>query len=238
MLKSLRLTKGWKLAEMAARSGFPISTLSKMENGKLALNYDKLSRLSKALEIDIGTFFAQVTEASTPPPASGRRSITRAGDGQEIETDSYNHLYLATDLLNKRFVPMIAYPHAKTMEEFGDWVRHPGEEYTFIIEGTVDFYCELYAPVRLEQGDSIYFDSSMGHAYLAVGDAPCRGLTICAGEESQVAAMREKFAPLSTDAVSSVVELKPPAAPQVTRKPPAPKKVAAAKGARKVRTGS
>jgi len=196
MLKTLRQQKGWKLSELADRTGFPISTLSKMENGKISLTYDKLARVSKALEVDIGLFFAPATDAASAQGASGlgtgRRSIMRAGDGREIDTDAYHHLYLATDLLNKRFVPMLAYPRARSMAEFGDWVRHPGEEYTYILEGTVELHTELYAPVRLEAGDSIYFDSGMGHAYIAVGDAPCQALTICSGDESQLISAVEK----------------------------------------------
>jgi transcriptional regulator with XRE-family HTH domain len=191
MLKTLRLEKGWKLAELATRTGFPISTLSKLENGKISLTYDKLARVSKALDVDIGVFFAPSPEAAASP-GTGRRSIMRAGEGREIDTEYYHHLYQATDLLNKRFIPMLAYPRAKSLEEFGDWVRHSGEEYTYIIQGTVDLYSELYAPVRLEKGDSIYFDSGMGHAYIAVGDEPCQALTICSGDESQLLSAVEK----------------------------------------------
>jgi transcriptional regulator with XRE-family HTH domain len=196
VLKTLRQQKGWKLAEFAGRTGFPISTLSKMENGKISLTYDKLARVSKALEVDIGLFFAPTGDVAASQAGAGlgtgRRSIMRAGDGHEIDTDAYDHRYLAADLLNKRFIPLLVYPRAKSMEEFGDWVRHAGEEYTYVLEGAVDLYSELYAPVRLEKGDSIYFDSGMGHAYIAVGDAPCQVVSICSGDESQLMSSVEK----------------------------------------------
>ena len=182
MLKSIRLKKKWKLSDLATKSGFTISTLSKMENGKISLTYDKLATISLALGVEIGTLL-QPRETTATMSGTGRRSVMRTGGGEEVDTDAYHYLYLATELLNKRFVPMIAYPHARSLEEFGDWVRHPGEEFTFVIEGTVDFYSELYAPLRLEKGDSIYFDSGMGHAYIKVGDEACSGLTICAGDE-------------------------------------------------------
>ena len=41
-----------------------------------------------------------------------------------------------------------------------------------MIEGEVEFHTELYAPLTLHAGDSIYFDSEMGHAYLKASDAP------------------------------------------------------------------
>jgi transcriptional regulator with XRE-family HTH domain len=233
MLKSIRLGKKWKLSDLATRSGFTISTLSKMENGKISLTYDKLATISLALGVEIGTLL-QTRETTGTLSGTGRRSVMRTGSGEEVETDAYHYLYLATELLNKRFVPMIAYPHARSLEEFGGWVRHSGEEFTFVIEGTVDFYSELYAPVRLEKGDSIYFDSGMGHAYIKVGDAPCSGLTICAGEESSTEHQLEDVLVSMNRREPTVVEqsmasnasseaLKPPAhaasakAPKVTR---------------------
>ncbi len=55
-----------------------------------------------------------------------------------------------------------------------------------MLEGTVEFHSELYAPLTLRKGDSLYFDSGMGHAYLAAESGPCRVLSICSGPESQL----------------------------------------------------
>ena len=186
-LKSLRLANGWTLAEVSKRTGLPVSTLSKVENDKMSLSYDKLARISKGLEIDIGQLFS--LENTTPLSlVTGRRSITRAGEGRLIETETYASTYCATDLLNKRFVPLVTEIHARSPADFSEMIRHPGEEYTFVLEGAVELHSDLYAPMRLEQGDSIYFDSGMGHVYVAVGEGPCRLLTICSGEESQIMA--------------------------------------------------
>jgi quercetin dioxygenase-like cupin family protein len=65
-------------------------------------------------------------------------------------------------------------------------IRHQGEEYAYILEGTVEFHCELYAPLILHKGDSLYFDSGMAHAYLAGESGPCRVLSICSGPESHI----------------------------------------------------
>ena len=156
----------------------------------MSLSYDKLARISKGMEVDIGVLFAP--GAVSPSPVSGRRSITRAGEGRAIRTETYNHLYPATELLNKRFVPIVAEIRARSLAEFGEMLRHPGEEYAYVLEGCVELHTDLYAPVLLEQGDSIYFDSGMGHAYVAVGPAPCRVIAICSGAESQLIAALEK----------------------------------------------
>ena len=188
VLKGLRLANGWTLNEVGRKTGLPVSTLSKIENDKMSLSYDKLARISRGLDIDIGLLFS--TEAPIAPLtlATGRRSVTRAGQGRVIETETYGHTYPATDILNKRFVPIVAEIRARSVSEFREMIRHTGEEYAFVLEGTVELHTELYAPVVLEVGDSIYFDSGMGHVYLAVGNSPCRVLAICSGDESQLIA--------------------------------------------------
>jgi transcriptional regulator with XRE-family HTH domain len=188
VLKALRRRHGWTLAEVSRRTGLPPSTLSKIENDKMSLTFDKLARLSSGLQIDIATLFSGEAEAGAQPAASGRRCIVRAGEGKAIETKNYSHLYPASDLLNKRIIPIVAELHARSLEEFGELIRHPGEEYAYVLEGEVDLYTSLYAPVRLKAGDSIYFDSGMGHAYIAASAGPCRVLSLCSAPETQLIA--------------------------------------------------
>src|SRR5215472_11206869 len=188
-LKALRRKHGWTLADVSKRTGLPASTLSKIENERMSPTFDKLARISTGLQIDIATLFGGGdVGADAQPTASARRCIVRSGEGKAIETKNYSHLYPAWDLLNKRIIPIVAELHARSLEEFGELIRHPGEEYTFVLEGEVDFYTSLYAPVRLKTGDSIYFDSGMGHAYIAAGEGRCRVLSVCSAPETQLIA--------------------------------------------------
>jgi transcriptional regulator with XRE-family HTH domain len=196
VLKEQRLNRGWTLADVSERTGLPVSTLSKVENDKISLTYDKLVRLSQGLKIDISLLFGG---ADTPQRAVlGRRSVTRSTEGRSIETQNYGHRYVAADLLNKSFIPVVAEIKARSLKEFGELVTHPGEEFAYVLEGTVDLYTSLYAPVRLNTGDSIYFDSGMGHAYIGVGDGVCRVLSICTGAEAQLIAAAEAARPAAT----------------------------------------
>lgn len=183
VLRALRAERRWTLADVSTRTGLTISTLSKVENGRMALNYDKMMRIATGLNIDIGVLFAAPVApvAARPDMAvnGGRRSITRAGEGRMIETRNLTQHYPAADLLNKQIVPIITEVKARSREEFGDLLRHPGEEYVLVIEGTLELHSELYAPVRLEAGDSIYFDSNMAHGYVAAGTDVCRILSVC-----------------------------------------------------------
>ena len=185
-LRALRMQRGWTLAEVSKRTDLPISTLSKIENDRVSLTYDKLARISTGLGVDISQLFAPQIVGLPGSTVNGRRSVTLAGQGSVIETENYGHTYPAADFLNKRFVPVIAELYARTLAEFGEMIRHSGEEWAYVLEGTVEFHSELYAPLVLHKGDSLYFDSGMGHAYLAGETGPCRVLSICSGPESQL----------------------------------------------------
>jgi len=191
VLRQLRIERKMTLADVSRLTGLPVSTLSKVETGKMPLNYSKLLRLSQSLDLDITRLFAAGAPARALAPArgaeptSGRRSVTRANHGPSIRTATYDYIYPAADLLRKSLNPMILDVQVRSIEAFGELMRHPGEEYAMVLEGQCDFHCDLYAPVAMEKGDSIYFDGMMGHAYVATGDAPCRILCVCsAGNET------------------------------------------------------
>ena len=187
-LRAIRNKKGWTLAEVSERTGLPVSTLSKVENDRMSLTYDKLARISTGLDIDISVLFGSGANGASAVGLSGRRCITRAGEGKAIETETYDHIYPAADLLNKRFVPIVADIKARSIDEFSELIRHPGEEWAYVLEGAIELHSELYAPLLLRAGDSIYFDSGMGHAYVAAAPGRCRVLAICSGSESQLIA--------------------------------------------------
>lgn len=179
-IRQARLAQGLSLRALSARAGLPYSTLSKLENGKMALTYDKLIRLAQALGVDLKDI---ISEAEQPPApvAVGRRSVTRAGHEWDAESEQHRHHYPAAELLGKMMIPIIIDVQARSVEELGGLVRHAGEEYLYILKGTMELHSDLYAPLPLGPGDSVYFDSAMAHAYVRTGAHPCTVLAVCAG---------------------------------------------------------
>jgi transcriptional regulator with XRE-family HTH domain len=184
-LKALRKERRLTLNEVSTRTGIPVSTLSKVENGKMYLTYDKLQALSTGLGIEVGLLF-NIPPAPAPTAASGRRSVHRLGEGRAVETHLNRYLYLASELRNKQFIPLLTEVRARSMKAFGEMLSHTGEEFTFVLEGSLEVHSELYAPLALQQGESVFFDSGMPHAYIATSDGPCRILTICSSTEAQL----------------------------------------------------
>ena len=178
-LRNVRMRQGLSLRALSARAGLPYSTLSKLENGKMALTYDKLIRLAQALNVDIKDIVA--AEQPAAPVAVGRRSVTRSGEELEAESERHAHHYPAADLLGKMMIPILIDVQARSVEELGGLVRHAGEEYLYVVRGAMELHSDLYAPLPLGPGDSVYFDSGMAHGYVRTCNERCTVLSVCAG---------------------------------------------------------
>jgi transcriptional regulator with XRE-family HTH domain len=183
-LKAARQARGLTLKQVAERTGMALSTLSKVENGLMSLTYDKLLQLTSGLKMEIAELFNPAP--ATPVqgrPVTARRSISRGGQGQIITTKFYTYTYQCTDLIGKRMVPIMAEVRARSLDEFGPLLRHAGEEYFLVTSGRVAVHTEFYSPEILGEGDGIYLDSTMGHAYLNAGEAPsAKGVCLCTSE--------------------------------------------------------
>jgi transcriptional regulator with XRE-family HTH domain len=203
-IRDVRIAQGLSLRALSARAGLPYSTLSKLENGKMALTYDKLIRLAQALNVDIKEIIAG-DDKPPPPVAVGRRSVTRAGEGLDADSEQHHHHYPAADLLGKMMTPILIDVQARSVEELGGLVRHSGEEYLYVLRGTMELHSDVYAPLTLTAGDSIYFDSGMAHGYVRTSHEPCTVLAVCAGQGIQHLAetARKRFR-LSQDGVEEL----------------------------------
>lgn len=183
-LRHARISQGLSLRALSSRTGMPYSTLSKIENGKMRLTYDKLIKLAQGLGIDLQELVSGAAPTAITP-AVGRRSVSRAGEELLAESERYTHFYPAADLVGKMMTPILIDVHATSVEEIGGLVRHSGEEYLYVLQGAMELHSDLYTPLALGPGDSVYFDSAMAHAYLRTSDEPCIVLSVCSGQGIQ-----------------------------------------------------
>ncbi|PLS21429.1 helix-turn-helix domain-containing protein [Neptunicoccus cionae] len=178
-LRHLRKAHQLTLNGLAQLSGVSVSTISKIENGALSPTLDKVLRLADGLELTVGQLIGEDDSAGAVQVPNSRFSPSRAGDGVVIDTPNYVYRYLCSDLTNKRMVPIHAKIKASSLADFGALEKHGGEEFLVVINGEVEVHTEFYAPVTLKAGESIYLDSTMGHAYLSAGPQDAEVFCIC-----------------------------------------------------------
>jgi transcriptional regulator with XRE-family HTH domain len=185
LIRRLRLRNRWTLRQMAERVGIPFSTLSKVEGDKLTLTYDKLKQFSTGLGMSLTEFLSELEapEAGSPPVVTARMSFAPNGRSAQILAPSFDYEYLCADLRAKRMTPVIVRIPARDIAESGAPFRRAGEEFVFVLEGTIEVHMQFYASVTLTMGQWIYLDSTMQHAYVAKSCESAVMLAVCCGED-------------------------------------------------------
>jgi len=176
-VREIRRRNHWTLEDAAKRTGLARSTLSKIENEQMSPTFDVVQKLAAGMEIELPQLFV----ATKSHRASGRRAITRAGEGRPRVTATYEHELLSVDLAQRKMIPFRTTVRARSFDEFVSWVRHPGEEFLYVLDGTIAFYTEFYEPITLAAGDSVYYDSDMGHACVSISEEDATILWVSTG---------------------------------------------------------
>ena len=178
---------GWSLAELSGLTGISTTTISRAERGQLVLSYEKFTTLSRVLKLDLGSMFGD----SSPKSASlSQPVVTRAGEGTVYKGLALNYSFLSTQATEKKMIPILATVHARKINGPEDFERHEGEEFVFQLSGVGEVHFETGEVVRLKPGDSVYFNSRIGHAYISVGKQLSRGIGICLTESEHMMSAR------------------------------------------------
>jgi len=189
LIRLLRQRNSWTLRQLSEKVGIPLSTLAKVEADKGSLTYDKLQQFTSRLGMTMTEFLAhaETADAGSPPVFTARRSLTTSDNSIQISTPNYDYEYLCTDLREKRMVPIVTRIRAHDIAEFGEPVRHRGEEFIYVLEGKVEVHLQFYTSVTLTAGQGVYLDSTMGHAYVAKDCESALVLAVCSSEDSNLA---------------------------------------------------
>jgi transcriptional regulator with XRE-family HTH domain len=189
LIRLVRKKNSWTLRQLSEKVGIPLSTLAKVEADKLSLTYDKLQQFAARLGLSMTEFLAQgeAPAANALPVVTARRSLSDNGNSIQISTPNYDYEYLCADLRQKRMVPILTRIRSKDIAQFGEPLRHKGEEFIFVLEGTIEVHLQFYNPVTLKEGQGIYIDSTMGHAYVTKDCDSALVLGVCSSEDPNLA---------------------------------------------------
>lgn len=185
-MRDLRTRHGLTLKQMSTITGIPFSTLAKVEHDRLTLTFDKLQVVSERLNIRMADLFAE-PDAAGAAIANSRRSIATLADALSVATANYDYHYLSPELRQKDMIPIVSRVKARSLAEFGDLVRHDGQEFLYVLSGRIVVHTEFYDPATLSAGEAIYIDSRMGHAYvLSEGCEEALALCVCSTTQEEL----------------------------------------------------
>ncbi|MEK9880763.1 MAG: XRE family transcriptional regulator [Paracoccaceae bacterium] len=175
-IAELRKSRDMTLAHIAQICGVSEATMSRIETGKTDISAHHLFLLALEFKIDIAEFFDDNAKVLTV----GMRSVTKNGQGEKLKLGRFLSEVLGSDIALNEMHPAFNQVSAETLEEVGGLWSHPGQEFLYVLKGAIELHSELYAPLTLEVGDSVYFEGQKKHAYLKSGQDTATILVVVA----------------------------------------------------------
>jgi transcriptional regulator with XRE-family HTH domain len=163
-LCELRAAQGFTQDRLAAEAGFSKGYLSKIENSKVIPPIGTLVKIARVLDTDLADLFGTHAASDQDDAVCVVRSRERQAVIRGGSSFGYDYVALAGKRHHKHMEPFVMiFPSAVEKD-----VRfeHEGEEFMFILSGTVELSAVIDERIRtwvLAPGDSAYFDSSIPH---------------------------------------------------------------------------
>ena len=163
-LKGLREVLDIPAEEVAETCGVSLDKYLQIENGEVDITISNLMKVAKKYGVSADALmFAE-------EPHMRSYFVTRKGQGLSVErTKAYKYQSLVGGFVNHKadvfIVTVEPKPEAHTIYKN----THHGQEFNMVLEGKMELYIGGKT-IILEEGDSIYFDSTKPHGMLAIGD--------------------------------------------------------------------
>ncbi len=168
-LRASRTERGLSLKEVAAETGLSASFISMVETGQSDITVGRLMRLVSFYRITLPELLGESSQSSS--------DIVRAGDGRHIHSpaEGVDYYVMAPDIRRQMSACHIIYEPGCGMI---DYDQHPGEEWTYVLEGELELRREGAPTVVLGPGDTAYYSGTQPHAYRNVGEGRARMLGV------------------------------------------------------------
>lgn len=171
-LIGLRYALDLTVEEFAKGCDIPVDEYLQYESGERDLSISVLRRIASVYNVDVSVLMFD------EEPRMNSYFVTRKGKGLSMQrVESYKYHTLTGTFTNKN-----AEVFEVTVEPKGDDVEihqstHSGQEFNLVLEGCMLLHING-KDVILEEGDSIYFDSSLPHGMKALDGKPVRFIAV------------------------------------------------------------
>lgn len=156
-IRKLRLDKKMTLQDVAGITGYSKALISRIENDSVSPSIGSLIKISSALDIMLHELFAAVEAKGTSVVRKKDRS-SQALDGGSIKVEGLS------DASDDRLAAVLMTFEPGASAGGGNVKTHPGEEWWHVLKGKLEAVVDQ-TKYELDEGDSIYLDSSLPHVW-------------------------------------------------------------------------
>lgn len=178
LLKNRRVESGLSIRELSIKSGVAAGTISQIETGKTSPNLVSVYSLCETLNFPISALFIQDdTDRVKLVRKNERTSFVRNTSNGESIVES-----LVTKGESRMWGGIIDMPAGTNS---GDYYYHGGEEFVFMLEGSITFSLDQVGNYILETGDTLYYPNEIGHRWENHTKEPAKFLIVSTSEFRQ-----------------------------------------------------
>ncbi|HML05407.1 MAG TPA: cupin domain-containing protein [Methanobacterium sp.] len=160
------------IEEMAEYLKIDSATYKGYEEGTIDIPASILFEIAQKFSVDMGLL---LTGEETRMHIF---TVTRKGKGTAVERrKQYKYENLAEKFIHKKAEPFIVTVEPKDYDGTPSRNSHPGQEFNYVLEGSLKYYIHNNE-IILNEGDSIFFDSSQEHAMEALNNETAKFLAI------------------------------------------------------------
>lgn len=176
-IKSIREAKNITIEQVAERSGLSVNQIEVIEENKNLPSLAPLIKIARVLGVRLGTFLDDNDQIG---PVVCRKEEQPEGISFSSETaNSHNNLNffsLAQSKAGRHMEPFLI-DIDSTSKEAHLLSSHEGEEFLFVLEGTVEV---TYGKTNyvINVGESIYYDSIVEHNVHAANESKAKILAV------------------------------------------------------------
>jgi transcriptional regulator with XRE-family HTH domain len=168
-IRKLREESGLTATELAAKASLSPSMLSQVERDIVTPSISSLRSIATALKVPAFYFLIEESEPD--------EIVVRRQDRRTLQLPDYNAIYqLLSPSLDKR-IEMISFELPSGEATCETPMAHEGEECLVVVSGRLKVVL-ADREIILETGDSIYFERSLPHQLINIGDGTASA--ICA----------------------------------------------------------
>jgi quercetin dioxygenase-like cupin family protein len=159
-------------ARMAQLVDVPHDVYLSYEQGEADIPASILYGIAQQLNVDMALLL------TGDAPRMRIYSVTRKGEGVPVERRSqYRYQNLANNFAGKKAELFLVTVEPKPVGTPLSPNAHPGQEFNYLLEGSLKVLINN-REIILDEGDSIFFDSSYPHAMATLDDRPAKFLAI------------------------------------------------------------
>ncbi|MFW5940508.1 MAG: cupin domain-containing protein [Chloroflexota bacterium] len=158
-IREFRKQRGLTLQMLSGSTSLSVSYLSQMENGRVELNISNLKVISESLDVPLIAFFVNEEPSGV--------SVMRRQERRWFDLgDNATEALLVKTRANLEIFTIRLSPGAQPTEDDS----HQGEEFTYVLNGSVRMVLNDEQAYDLEEGDIIYYLSDIPHRWQNIGE--------------------------------------------------------------------